>query len=197
MWHAHAFEFRRQLAHITFGVLVLWGIYFDILTVKTLAVGVVVLYYVLWFIKRGFKIPVFYEVLCFFERECHLKEWPGRGMFYFLLGAFLSVLFFEKNIVYASLAILIAGDSVTNVAGRHLGRIKNPLNHKKTIEGTIAGIIVSFLVCSLFFPYLESFIAAFVAMIIEIPEIKIRGIHLDDNLTIPLAAGLVLTLFSL
>ncbi len=193
----NVFEFRRQLAHIIFGVLILWGIHFDILTYEVLAVVIIILFFVLLLIKQGIKIPIFYQTLHFFEREKHLEKHPGRGLFFFVLGAFFCVLFFEKQICMAALSILLIGDSVTNIAGKHIGKVKNPLNEEKTIEGTIAGIIASFLVCILFFPIFPSFITSSIAMIVEIPKLYIGKIPIDDNLTIPLSAGFILYLFSL
>ena len=191
------FEFRRQLAHIVFGICILWGVYFQVLTAPVLGGITFISFLALCGIKYGYYVPVLSPVLHMFERPEHLKKCPGRGFFFFLLGAFLSVLLFEERIVMAVLSILLIGDAVTNVAGRHLGVIKNPLNKDKTVEGTLAGIIVSWWVCSLFFPVFPSLIASVVAMIVEIPKLSIGKIPVDDNVTIPLSAGLVLYLFSL
>lgn len=197
MFHSHAFEFKRQLAHIFFGVIILWGVHFHFLTVSVLGMGTFMLLSLLMMIKAGIEVPVLYPVLHFFEREDHLKHFPGRGLFFFVLGAFLTLLIFGEKIAMASLSILLVGDAVTNLAGCHLGKTKNPLNCEKTVEGTVAGILSSFMVCVLFYPVLPSFIASVVAMIVEIPKIYIKKIPVDDNLTIPLSAGLVLYIFSL
>ena len=197
MFTQRSFEFRRQTAHVLFGVLILWGIHFNIFTKETLAVLTLVCGWMLYLIKQGIQVPLLYDLLHFFERTEHFEKFPGRGLFFFLLGAFFSVLLFEKTIAMASLSILLVGDAITNVAGHHLGKTENPLNKDKTVEGTIAGIIASWMVCVLFFPSFPSLIASVVAMIVEIPKLSIKNFPIDDNLTIPLAAGLVLYLFSL
>jgi len=186
------FEFKRQLAHILYGVLILWGIHFNWLNIKILGVLIFILYYLLKQIKKGYKVPIFYKILHFFEREKHLKRYPGRGLFFFTLGAFFTILFFNKTIALAALSILLLGDAATNVCGRHLGKTPNPLNKNKTIEGTLAGILVSFLVCCLFFTPFPSLITSIVAMIVEVPKVTIKNIPIDDNLTIPLSAGFCL-----
>lgn len=190
-------EFKRQLAHVALGIFLLWGIHFNIFTPLVLGAGTLVIAFFLFLIKKGIHIPIFYPVLCYFERKDHLDAFPGRGLLFFLLGAFLTVSFFEKHIVMAALSILLVGDAVTNLAGYHFGYIKNPLNKQKTIEGTMAGIVVSFAVCSLFFPFVPSLLTAIIAMIIEIPKLSIGKIPLDDNVTIPLGAAFTLYLFSL
>ncbi|MBT4937279.1 hypothetical protein HON22_05160 [Candidatus Peregrinibacteria bacterium] len=193
----HLFEWKRQLAHIVFGILILWGLHFDILSPLLLGLITLIIGVLLFSISKGFIIPVFSPVLLFFERKDDIKKCPGCGLFFFLLSSFLCVLFFEKWITMASLAILVIGDSVTTLIGIHFGKIKNPLNKKKSIEGTLAGMISSFFVCLLFFPLLPSAVTAFVAMMVEIPRFYINEVPVDDNLTIPLSAGLVLYLFSL
>lgn len=197
MKEKRSFEFRRQTAHILFGVLILWGMHFALFDAVLLGIFTIVCGVLLFLIKKGVQVPVLYNLLQFFERPEHFEHFPGRGLFFFLLGAFLSNLLFPENIATASLAILLVGDAITNIAGHHLGKTKNPLNHDKTIEGTIAGILSSWMVCVLFFPAFPSFITALVAMIVEIPKISIKGIPIDDNVTIPLSAGAILYLFSL
>ena len=191
------FEFRRQLAHVCFGVILLWGVHFDLVNMWTMFLLLIVVSFMLYKIKQGKHIPIFSPLLQFFERKKHFERFPGRGLFYFLLGTWVLTLFFEKLIILASLSILLIGDAVTNVAGNHIGKIKNPLNKKKTLEGTLAGIVASYGVCMLFYPPIISFVAATVAMIIEAPKWKIKKIPIDDNLTIPVSSAVVLYVFSL
>lgn len=193
----HLFEWKRQLAHIVFGMLILWGLHFEILTPLVLGVITFIVFILLFSVQKGVVVPVFSAVLMSFERKESMEKYPGCGLFFFLLSAFFCVLFFEKWIAMAALSILIIGDSITTLVGVHFGNIKNPLNKNKSVEGTLAGIVSSFFVCLLFFPVLPSAVTAFISMIVEIPKFYINEIPIDDNLTIPLTAGLVLYLFSL
>ncbi|PCI24085.1 hypothetical protein COB57_05835 [Candidatus Peregrinibacteria bacterium] len=189
-------EFRRQLAHIFFGVIILWGIHFDLLYPFSLFVFLCIISVILFAIKKGIHVPVFFPVLRYFERKDHLHRFPGRGLFFYLLGALMCMLLYkQKVIVMASLSILLLGDAVSNLAGRHLGKIPHFLNKDKTVEGTLAGIIVSTAVCSLFFPFYPSLLASTVGMIAEIPRIQFWNIPLDDNVSIPVSAGAVLMFF--
>lgn len=187
-------ELRRQFAHICFGVIILWAIHFDLLGTSTLLFILILLFLLLYLIKRGVRVYLLYPILTFFERKKHLEKYPGRGLFFFLLGVMLTQIFFpNKQILIASISVLVVGDAVTNLAGRNFGKIKNPLNTKKTVEGTLAGILFSFLVLTLFYSWPIALQSAVIAMIVEIPNIKILGFPVDDNLLIPLMTAAYLS----
>lgn len=189
------FECKRQTAHILFGILILWGIHFNILNTLVLGLISLVVLILLYSIKKGYSIPLFSFVLSYFERKEYMMKYPGSGLFSFIFSAFLSVFFFEKTIAMAALSILVIGDAMTTLVGIHLGKNKNPLNKDKSIEGTIAGFISSLCVCFLFVPLVPSLVTSFVGMLVEIPKIYIYKVPIDDNLIIPLSAGFTLSLF--
>jgi len=88
--------------------------------------------------------------------------------------------------------ILAVGDSVTNVVGRYYGGVPNPWNKKKNIEGTIAGIIFAFMAASLFVSFSQAVFASIIAMFLESLDVQIGKWKIDDNLLIPLVAGMVM-----
>ena len=133
----------------------------------------------------------------FFERSHHLERFPGRGILFFTVGAYLNLILFDQPIAYAGIAILSVGDAVSNIVGRHYGKIKTKLNPEKNIEGNLAGILASMPFAYIFFPNILAVLAAAtVAMFLEIPAIRIFDIEIDDNLLIPIGAAFTLTLFS-
>ena len=142
------------------------------------------------------KLSPIARLLGFFERPHHMENFPGRGILFFTLGAFLSLMLFEKNTAYAGIAILSVGDAVANVAGRHFGRIKTKLNPDKYIEGTLLGILIAIPAAFFFFPnWVAAGAASVVAMFLEMPSIRLFNFEIDDNLIIPLAASVTLNLF--
>lgn len=187
-------EVRRQLLHTFFGCVLVFFIRSYLVTVEVLMLGIVVLL-VLVLLLKYLQLPAFlYKGLSFFEREKHLTRFPARGVFYFLLGSLLLLLFFPDNIAAACIMIIAFGDSVTNIVGRYFGRRKIWYNPRKHWEGTIAGIFFATMGASLFVPLIPAFWASVAAMLIETVDIRFGAFELDDNITIPLVAGIVLTL---
>ena len=110
------------------------------------------------------------------------------GATYTLLGSFLTVLIFEKEIAIASLLILVLADSSAALLGRKWG--KTPLLGK-SVEGTITFFIVATVIV-LVFPGLSripAFLGAVVATAVELFPSPV-----NDNLMIPLAAAVTMSL---
>ena len=116
-------------------------------------------------------------------------------MLFFLLGSFLAVLLFPKDIALASIMVLAFGDAISHLFGVHFGKIMHPLSDKKFLEGAIAGFFAATVGALLFIPVHEALLAAFAAMLVEALEVRFRRIQIDDNFLIPLAAGATIVLF--
>ena len=188
-------ELRRQIIHIIYGPLIV-GLYHYGLIDNNLLLGLIVGGAFASYLIKKERLTLMAKILSFFERDHHMQQFPGRGILFFTIGAYLCLSLFEKNIAYAGILILSVGDALTNVVGRHFGRLKTKLNPHKFIEGTFVGILVSIPIAYIFVPNIFAAIsAACVAMFLEIPHIKIFGFEIDDNLIIPLGASLTLQLF--
>ena len=191
----HKIEFRRQILHILYGFALLFLYHYNYLYEKIL-LGMIIGGAITSLMVKKEKLSPVRRVLSLFEREHHLEKFPGRGVLFFTIGTYLTLLLFERDIAYAGILILSVGDAVSNVVGRYWGRIKTKLNPNKYIEGNIAGILVSIPFAYYFFPNIYAVIAACtVAMFLEIPAIRIFNFEIDDNLLIPLGAAFTLTLF--
>ncbi|NHZ85727.1 MAG: dolichol kinase, partial [Planctomycetia bacterium] len=102
------------------------------------------------------------------------------GASYVLIGSFISITIFPKEIAVLALLFTAIGDTAAALYGRKFGKFKI---WNKTLEGSIAGLVAC-LIITLFFPQIPNIIkfsGAFAAMFIELLPIKI-----DDNLRIPL-----------
>ncbi|MFQ6087199.1 MAG: diacylglycerol/polyprenol kinase family protein, partial [Candidatus Bathyarchaeia archaeon] len=106
---------------------------------------------------------------------------------FFAAGIMLALLLFPEPISYASIVIFALGDGTATLFGRKLGRNVFPLNKGKRIEGSIFGFMFAFLGALLFVSPFEALIGAAIGMLMEALPTPI-----SDNLTIPLASGLVL-----
>lgn len=192
----HKLEFRRQLLHILYGFALLFLYEFNIIDNKIL-MGMIIGGAITSLMVKREKLSLVKRFLSLFERDHHLEKFPGRGVLFFTIGAYLALILFERNIAYAGILILSVGDAVSNVVGRQYGKISTKLNPSKHIEGNLAGILVAIPFAYYFFPNIYAVAAAsFVGMFLEIPSIRIFGFEIDDNLIIPIGAAFTLTLFT-
>lgn len=192
----HKLEFRRQILHVLYGFGLLFLYHWDVIDNKIL-VGMIIGGAITSIMVKREKLSPIKRILSIFEREHHLQKFPGRGILFFTIGATLTLMLFERNIAYAGILILSIGDAVSNIVGRHFGKITTKLNPDKKIEGNLAGILLSVPFAYYFFPNIYAvFAAATVGMFLEIPAIRIFRFEIDDNLLIPIGAAFTLTLFT-
>jgi len=138
----------------------------------------------------------FRKVVMTFDRE-NLPR-PFMGPFWFYFGFFLAYLLFPIEIAMASCAILAVGDAFSTLVGKSIGRIE--YLHGKTLEGSVAFFVSSFLVAMLMVSPTLAFTGALVGALVEpLPSLKhlkrlYRSDLIDDNLLIPLLVGLAMLL---
>jgi len=191
----HSKEIRRQILHLFYGPILIILNYFGIFTLQVLFGMIIGGAFMSLMVKRKHLSSVRW-CLSHFERDHHMENFPGRGILFYTIGAFLAILLFRQDIAYAGIMMLSIGDAVTNLVGRHFGRIKTKLNPNKYIEGTLCGILVSIPIAYFFVHNITASIAAAcIAMVLEMPNVKIFNFEIDDNLIIPLSAGVTLSLF--
>lgn len=182
-------EPKRQLFHMLFGIIIVVLLIYGLLRITHLFF-LVVIGIMLSFLSKKFKIPIIFWFLENFEREKDLKEFPGKGVIFYLIGVFLVLSFFPLDIAMPSILILAFGDSVSRLFGIRYGKTRHFLTDKKFLEGFIAGLIAGFIGAKVFLPWHEALIASFFAMLAEGLEIKIGAEQIDDNIIIPLVAGI-------
>jgi len=110
------------------------------------------------------------------------------GGTHILAAGALCAILFAKPIAVAALICIILGDTAAAFVGMSIGRIKIFWN--KTLEGSLAFFVAS-LLGILWIPGLSlqaKVIGAATAAFVEALPIRI-----DDNITVPLAAGAVMT----
>ena len=116
------------------------------------------------------------------------------GAFWFYTGAGLAFVLFPLNVASAAAAILSVGDSFSTIVGINWGTHK--IVGKKSVEGTVAFFLTSFLATLFFIKPSIGLIGSFVAAIVELltphkTEGRSRWI-VDDNLLIPIISGAVM-----
>lgn len=190
----HDKEIRRQIAHALFGVILVYLLSIHVISALTLLCLLLFGLCLVLIIKKWGNIPILFPILSFFERDHHITTFPGRGMFYFVLGSFISVLLFPLHIAEAAILILAFGDSITNVAGKYLGKIPLRYNRKKCIEGPLIASIFAACAASIFVPWPQALLATSIAMFVETLPLYFGPYEIDDNFSIPVIASIVLLL---
>lgn len=197
-WFVHhvkdKLELRRQIAHLIMGITIVLLLKYNILNIPIIT-AVIIFGGAISIISRFIKVPLVYPILRFFERPKEMKLFPGKGAFFFALGTLAVLHLFEINIAMASIVIMAVGDSITTIVGTYFGKLKNPLNPEKHLEGTVIAIFASTIAAFYIVDFPHAFLASTISMAFEsITSRKIDRV-IDDNLLIPLVAGTVMAIF--
>ena len=116
------------------------------------------------------------------------KEKEKYGTYlYFAIGQMFSAFISPPMIFLAILGISSISDSMTSQVGIRYGKRHILWNDKKTWEGTIAGIITTFLISFLFVGMLWALIFTVLFLLFDIFTDK--PIKISDNLLIPIGCG--------
>jgi phosphoserine phosphatase len=182
----------REIMHMSSFLLSFISIY---LTGNILLASVILFITVLYTLSeiariRGINIPILSSITWSAANKPELYEFATSPI-HFALGIAISILIFPTPIRYVAITILTIGDGFAHIAGMKLGRTPLPFNKGKNLEGTIFGFLVAFLAALIFVDPVRALIGAAVGMIVEGLPLPV-----NDNLTMPLASGLVLTLIS-
>jgi dolichol kinase len=184
-------EFKRKAVHLL-ALAIPIGVWFvprnRALFILALLGGIWVLGDVLRFVLPAWKNKVerLFDAIIR-DRE---KEKPPAGSSYLWLSAFLSVLLFPKPVAVLSLSFLILGDTAAALAGSRWGR--TTFFSGKSLEGSLACWAVCLAAGTLLplVPWWTTLIGATAAALTELAPLRV-----DDNLTIPLVSGGLMTLF--
>lgn len=187
-------EYRRQLLHIAVGCLAL--------SLRYLGPSWALLFCVFGILFNVFSFPRLFPQL--YRRE----ETGLSGIALYPVAIFCLVALFGRHlwIVAGAWAILAFGDGFATLVGKAIGRMKLPYNPKKSYAGLIAFVVFGALgawgmmswtladeALGAQLPlWAFALTAALVAGLLESTDLKF-----NDNLTVPLVAGITLYLCNL
>ncbi len=142
-------------------------------------------------LSDGNKIPVVSKLVSIAERFGEKKR-SGVALSLYCAGVMivsgLSDLFPDKPVLLAALIVLAYGDSVATLAGKAIGKTK--ILGNRTLEGTVTGIVVSFVLLVLALNPLMWWKALPIAIVGMLAEY----LPIDDNISVPLVSALVAAL---
>ncbi|MEI6057278.1 MAG: phosphatidate cytidylyltransferase [Lentisphaerota bacterium] len=194
-------EIYRKLIHITslwmaFAMIILPEIWASSIFLLLLILNLIVEYgnYKDWpFVSSSYHF-VFGKMM---RKDPSEKSFKLSGSPFVLASAFLSIILFDKHIAFLAFSVMIVGDTAAALVGRKFGRIR--FSNGKTVEGFLAFIISSALIlmlCGFAFNYsvaiiIKGEIGIFIAAIAELYG---KTIKVDDNFSIPIVIGTIMSL---
>ena len=185
------FELKRQLVHIILGMLIVIAAAFN-RTVTLWFIFIVLLLTILFsLISLKYDVKILKFILGKFERRESINKKPFKGAIFYLAGSLLVLKLFSLDVALASIIILAFGDSVPNLIGIY-GKIKLPVDNKKTLEGLVAGVLIATFLASFIVSPFEALAASIFAMLAEALSLKLQEEEVDDNIIVPLVAGTVI-----
>ncbi len=184
-------EFRRQLLHILVGVFLVIALYASAALYPStgpvylefvIFMGLLALLLMIHDRLRGNETALTSLLFNAFERAGARQ---GYGAFWYGMGALLAFVFIPNvNFLAATLIALGIGDGIATMVGRR-GKIPNPLNNSKTVEGTLAFFFSTAILSYFFIGPLAIVLALLTSLVESLPA------KFDDNFTIPLVSILL------
>ncbi|NTW51838.1 MAG: phosphatidate cytidylyltransferase [Chlorobiaceae bacterium] len=123
------------------------------------------------------------------HHELNKERLHLNGATWITLSALILIAFFPKTIAVAAFAMVSVSDTMAALVGKKFGRHRFG---EKSLEGSLAFFISAFIVVSVV-PGLLLPVGAIMALagtIAEALTIRIDGLKIDDNLTVPIASAL-------
>ena len=186
-------EIQRQALHIALGcIIVLVSPIIPFAGRVWLGVAII-MFCISLLIKKGFRVPIFYALYDHFGRKDEKERLPGKGYVAYLLGSSVAILLFPDPVAYAAIMVLAFGDSISRLLGPY-GAITHPLDNRKFVEGILIGAIVAAFVASIYVPLYKAILGSIVGMFLEAMQLHVLGERVDDNVFIPIIAGIVMVL---
>lgn len=176
-------EDLRQVLHLLIGLLIAALIRFvdPAVAVPLLAGGLLCGMMVADAIRRGYHLPLISWILAQAERSGAV---PGQGTFFFVMSALTCLVLFGSVTAATGVLVLAVLDSVTALVGMNFGRRK--VYRNKTLEGTVAGIVVMAGILFFLLPPPGAVLVSVVAGLIELYA------PVDDNLLVPVGVCLLI-----
>ncbi len=132
----------------------------------------------------GIRIPIMATFIQAAGRENEIGRFVLSPL-YFAIGVILPLFIYTAVLPYpliaaSSVCAFLIGDSFSTIGGLLYGTHHYSFNRKKTMEGTITGFSLAFLLLVFIVSPLYALLCSLLAGIIEL-----LPLHIDDNLSIP------------
>ena len=175
----------RKLVH-ALGALILVVRYFWGITAAQIVIGVLAVIYLTseYFRLSDRSLPVLTWLVTLASQD---REKRGVVMtpLWYALGAFTTLSMFPLSQAIVGILTLAVGDPVASLVGLTSENThKIPFNNDKSYEGSLAGILASWIVCLIFIESRMALIGCTAGMLAEALPLKV-----NDNVLIPVIAA--------
>ena len=185
-------EFIRKIIHISFSIIplsYLW--YFNEKETMLYILAILIFFALIIEILRTYLKQFSNLFNYYFGFMLRTDEANGNltGATWLLIGCITTIVFYDMPIAVSAMLLLLIGDSIAAIAGKiyPIFRIG-----KKTLFGSFCGFFSSFIFI-LYFNHTLSltviFFGSIIGMLVELVPTRV-----NDNLTIPIFSGFVMTL---
>jgi dolichol kinase len=180
-------EFLRELTHGSGIFIPILALLFGVPIIAVFIASVIGVYSVSEIARiKGKNVPFFSAMTRHAASQSELYQFTAAPV-YFGVGILLTLVLIPAPASYGAIAIFCLGDSVASLLGGTLTKKPLPFNRTKTLEGSLSGFFFAFLAGAVFVTPWAALLAAAVGMLVEYLPLPV-----NDNLLIPLCAGLVL-----
>lgn len=194
---------KRRIWHVTVGAICLFCFYFFKMNIKVWAWTSLLIGFI------GFAIDFLrlknpklntYLTKRFGPLMRRSESLSFSGLPFYALGVALSIFLYKEEIAVLSILYLIFADPIASIVGVYLG--KDRLLPNKTLQGTVASfgmcLFVGFIyISSLDIHHPNTIMLIFLGAIAGALSELLSAFNVDDNLTIPVLSGALLTAFNL
>ncbi len=190
-------ELGRKLWHLGGGLLFPVLSFFLPKVPLLIAIGVTTLAFIAWETSR-FASPKVNSLMVsllspFLKREERTSALTGST--WLLIATLIAFLAFAREVAIASLLFLAVGDFASWLGGKRLGRIRVL---RKSVEGSLSFLVSCLLVTGLLVYLREGFSGPLLCLGVVVATLtELLPLPVDDNFSIPIASGIVMTLVQL
>ncbi len=180
----------------------LWAIFIPVLYYKLPSVGsarlllflVTIIIVVIDFFRlhiNGFK-EGFILLFGSFLRRRELRQLSGAT--YLLLGCLITALLFSRSIVISACTFIIIGDTFAAMLGQN---IKGPRLFKKSIIGSLSFLGINLIAIIVLYPLLDLPRLCLIVGAVSATFFEALPLPWDDNFSVPILTGAVMSLFGI
>jgi len=176
-------ELRRKLFHLTLGSAIAFAVYllkpiYGNFVLIPLVSGIVVMFV----IPRALPdLRVSNHLLYHFERQKDIENFPYKGAIHYGAGVFFPILLLDVKTACAIIMVLSVGDAFSTLIGKFHGKMRIHQFAHKSVEGTIAFVVSSFVAALIFVNLGTAVMFALIGAAVELLS------PWDDNFTVPVA----------
>ena len=184
-------EFLRKIIHLFDSIIPLSLLFIERETLLYILLPITITFTFLDILRHYIVTlgKIYYYFFNRVTREIEKKKNNVTGATYYLLGCLITVYFFtDTSIIISSLLIMSISDSFAALIGVRYGITK--IYNNKSLEGSFAFLVSTFIILLIFFD-INIFLLLFISVIITLVEL-FSFYRLNDNLTIPISAALLL-----